>query len=631
MNKTLFWKHSLFFFLFVLSLFGGSFLLYNSPLLDGFVCTACGSFWGPALPFLAFCGLAGASAFLLGKNFALFYVFWQIAFFVPFIAFGVFDRDFAIFAVLAALFSGLVLWRLSFSRTLYVFSSFLLAFVYAAFTLLRSYESMVDASVGSEQSLALVETNIGEISGYLGRHPLLILPFVCAILLFAGSLWARAPLRRQQKDTFLTELSFLAAIFVFLGAFIGPVAGDMAILVSGVRNYDARAFSYRAQSEERRIATSRIGAKRERKAPAGPIVIVIGESANRNHWHLYGYGRPTTPKMESLSSEESIFFNNVVSCSSTTIFSLSRALTTASIENGKNYYDEGVVSLMEILRSAGVRVVWISNQAKHGLWGQTITDIASNADRIWFSMEDSRDDKKESLQDRPVFLRRPRDEALLPALEKEMEEAQTPTVIFVHLMGSHVPYEERYPPSFEAFSAAKEKLPPLANGIRWRDVDAYDNSILYTDDLLFRLIEKLKKGKGETGLLYFSDHGQSVFLGTGHDPAQPTAGHIEVPFVLWLSEAYRKKRPEIIEQAHRHAKTPFALDEAEQVILDLAGVKGPFYKPERSLLNKAFAPFRRMVLETGKEAEQLLSEPYDEIVRKKTGFDPKKYPKESRP
>jgi hypothetical protein len=99
----------------------------------------------------------------------------------------------------------------------------------------------------------------------------------------------------------------------------------MAIHVSGVRNYDARAFSYRAQSEERRIATSRIGAKRERKA--------LRTDCDRDRricqqepLHLYGKGRPTTPKMESLSSKKA-FFLTTLTCSTRQFSCLSRALT----------------------------------------------------------------------------------------------------------------------------------------------------------------------------------------------------------------------------------------------------------------------------------------------------------------
>ncbi len=601
--------------------------LYHFPFLKDFTCSACLTPLAWTLPFWIFLFLGLALSLTMGKPLPFFFIFWTLLLLSPGAVFGRFETNYGVFAILLPLFGLLVLWRLAFSKSLYILATLILSLASCLFMLARSYLFMTSAKlIGSEQVLALVQTNFLEATGYLGKHPALSLPFVFSLFLF----WRLLPLRRllaDRQEELLCELAPLGAILVGLLFFANPVLMEMKVAFGGALNYDSRAFAYREAAAERAKNLASLRVEREKNAPQGPLVIVIGESANKNHWGLYGYRRETTPGLERMGDSGLVAFDRVVACVASTILSLSGILTTASVESGKNYYDEGIFSLIEILKAAGFRTVWVSNQAEHGLWGQTVSDLVANADVIWFSEQDARRAETDSLLDTTLsFERRPWDDVLWPKIDEILENPKRPTVLFVHLMGSHVPYERRYPSTFGQFSAAKEGLPPLKNGVLWDEIDAYDNSILYTDAFLTRLIEKLKARNAESGLLYFSDHGESVFFGTEHDPEQMTAGHLEVPFILWLSEKYRAKRPHIALQARNHRHKPFALDQTSQVILDLAGVKGPFYLPKRSPLNPAFSPSpRRLVKQRGGGSiESLLKESYYDLVRKETGHDPEK-------
>ncbi len=76
-------------------------------------------------------------------------------------------------------------------------------------------------------------------------------------------------------------------------------------------------------------------------------------------------------------------------------------------------------------------------------------------------------------------------------------------------------------------------------------MNAYDNTISYTDYVLHRTIELLKQDTGRNALLmYFSDHGESlgengIFLhGLPYMIAPDEQTHI--PFVLWMSDGFAR-------------------------------------------------------------------------------------------
>jgi lipid A ethanolaminephosphotransferase len=76
-------------------------------------------------------------------------------------------------------------------------------------------------------------------------------------------------------------------------------------------------------------------------------------------------------------------------------------------------------------------------------------------------------------------------------------------------------------------------------------VNAYDNTLLYTDDLLNQLIERLKQQPNmQSALLYLSDHGESlgennIYLhGMPYNIAPRAQTHI--PMMMWLSDALQQ-------------------------------------------------------------------------------------------
>lgn len=118
----------------------------------------------------------------------------------------------------------------------------------------------------------------------------------------------------------------------------------------------------------------------------GIYVLVIGESQNRLHMSVYGYGRETTPWLNQQHNENPDFllFTQAYSCHTHTVPTLTYALTA------KNQYNEisleNAVSIIEMAKAAGYHTAWISNQVQYSAWDTPITVIASEAEQqIWLN------------------------------------------------------------------------------------------------------------------------------------------------------------------------------------------------------------------------------------------------------
>ena len=395
-------------------------------------------------------------------------------------------------------------------------------------------------------------------------------------------------------------------------------------------------------ARERRENIASLGVQKDDDFKRALYVVVVGESANRNHLHLYGYFRETTPFLDA-RKDEMVVFHNAIASFSSTILSLRRALTLATVSSGKEYYDDGMYSIIEILRGAGVKTYWISNQAKWGLWGIGTSLIASGADDVFFERDRASVDATAWASDSAVKskgmmlidargrVQTPLDYAsnlsdedgvLMDRIDNVLAKEDGPAVLFVHLMGSHTLYANRYPQAFEKFAPQDDK-DLFGDKIETARVNSYDNSILYTDYILDQIIRRLQAKAMPTSLLYFSDHGESVDINKQHDPSDFTPGHVEVPLLLWFSQAYKDAYPDTVLHAQTHSDAPFMNDSLSQVMMDWTHVHGSFSQPLRSLLNATFVPSPRLTMDGAVDYDKL-PDSYCAVVKAKTGFGMKK-------
>jgi lipid A ethanolaminephosphotransferase len=188
------------------------------------------------------------------------------------------------------------------------------------------------------------------------------------------------------------------------------------------------------------------------------------------------------------------------------------------------------------------------------------------------------------------------DEILLEGLQERLDRTNHDLVIVLHQLGSHGPaYYLRVPEPFKVFGPACASK-QLEKCSREEIVNAYDNTILYTDHVLAKTIALLRRNANrfDAALLYVSDHGESLGENGGlylHGLPYALAPieQTHVPMLAWLSEGFRARFK--IDQACLHAKRQAALshDNLFHSMLGLLDIQTRVYQPERDL----FAGCRR--------------------------------------
>nr|SPS04816.1 Sulfatase [Candidatus Nitrotoga fabula] len=223
------------------------------------------------------------------------------------------------------------------------------------------------------------------------------------------------------------------------------------------------------------------------------VVVVVGETVRAANWGLSGYARQTTPELSGLPV---INFPYVTTCGTNTETSVPCMFSPY----GRNQYDEDKIrsteSVLHLLHRLNVDVTWIDNQS--GCKG-VCADLKT--------VEAKALGDQSFCKDTANCL----DEVLVQGLMKTFGKGEKDQLIVLHQLGSHGPaYYERYPKEFEKFKPACRSS-DLGNCKNSEIVNAYDNSIGYTDHVLSRMIHELEGVKDrDTFFIYLSDHGESL-------------------------------------------------------------------------------------------------------------------------
>jgi lipid A ethanolaminephosphotransferase len=257
------------------------------------------------------------------------------------------------------------------------------------------------------------------------------------------------------------------------------------------------------------------------------LVLVVGETARAQNFSLYGYDRPTNPQ---LAKRDVIVFRNATSCGTSTEVSLPCMFSPY----GRAHYDEDKIltseSVLHVLARAGIQVLWRDNQSGcKGVCDGLPLDQLDQA-------------KIEGLCVEGQCL----DEVLLHGMDRVVKDRKGNILVVMHQLGSHGPaYFKRYPPAFKRFTPPCESE-DLHKCAQADIVNAYDNTLLYTDHFLAKVVDFLDAAQAthDTAMIYVSDHGES--LGEGglylHGVPYAIAPDVQthVPFVMWLSPALQR-------------------------------------------------------------------------------------------
>ncbi|WP_251620877.1 lipid A phosphoethanolamine transferase [Odoribacter lunatus] len=318
-------------------------------------------------------------------------------------------------------------------------------------------------------------------------------------------------------------------------------------------------------------------------APSREVyVLVVGEASRAENWQLYGYTRPTNPQ---LSQEAGlIWFEDAITQSNTTHKSVPLILSAASAEDYSVIYTHK--SILSAFKEAGFTSVFLSNQIPN----RSFTDFY--ADEADFH-RNIRTADEGGLITTNTF-----DDAMLPLLQHYIDSIPGNLFIVLHTYGSHFNYKERYPESFSVFQ------PDNATSVKTENkeqlINAYDNSVLYTDDFLHRVIGVLNDAQATSALFYTSDHGEDLlddarkrFL---HASPNPTFYQLKIPVFMWFSDNYRTIFPDKVQYALNNRTKPVATNAAFHTMLDAAFIQSPYLQTDLSLVSPDFKVARRMYL-----------------------------------
>jgi glucan phosphoethanolaminetransferase (alkaline phosphatase superfamily) len=311
-------------------------------------------------------------------------------------------------------------------------------------------------------------------------------------------------------------------------------------------------------------------------------MLVLGEASRACNWNLFGYERKTNPL---LKNHEGLFlFSDVMTESNTTFKSIPIILSGVNASRYEDLYKQK--SIVTAFKEAGFKTLFVSNQAPN----KTITDA--------FSHEADENLNFTKTSEKSGILKHLPDAQMFPEIRRFLNSEQGDLFIVVHTYGSHFDYKERYPKAYAVFQPDSA----IVAGPNDRAVliNAYDNSIVYTDFVIHSLMDMLKETGSASALMYISDHGEDLLDDKRqlllHSSPHPTYYQLHVPMLLWFSESFQQNFQNKVKEAARHKETPVTSSVVFHSLLDIASIRTPFADSSLSVVSPALSIQKRMYL-----------------------------------
>ena len=390
------------------------------------------------------------------------------------------------------------------------------------------------------------------------------------------------------------------------------------------------AFERNAASENYREASRdfKFDARSEHSATAPEVyVMVVGETARTHNFSLYGYPRNTNPLLSKTPGIKA--FPNVTTQSNTTHKSVPMLLSAASAEDFERLFHEK--GILAAFKEAGFHTVFISNQQPNHSF---IDFLGEQADEHYFLKKDE-SSKKDAASEENHY-----DEDLLQKLDEILPLADASSsahyhyryrklFVVLHTYGSHFNYQERYPRSFAYFKPDSRSEAKPEN--RQDLLNAYDNTIRYTDYILHGIVERLQKWEkvqakalaktqaktqaktdGATcqptsAMLYTSDHGENIFDDERclflHAAPKASDFELHVPFIIWTSDGFSKQYPNILKAlGENRSKQVQSSLSAFHTMLGIGGIQTRYRQDEYSVASGKYHPTKLLYLDDHDEA-----------------------------
>ena len=282
------------------------------------------------------------------------------------------------------------------------------------------------------------------------------------------------------------------------------------------------------------------------------VILVIGESARSENFSLYGYPKNTNPLLSKIP--------NVSHFNATSDATYTTAGVKSIVEHENT--DELYEILPNYLYRNDVDVIWRTTN-----WGEPPVHIKNYQNREVL-MPNCKGDGCDY------------DGILLSGLKEQILASKKNKILIVlHTSTSHGPtYSKKYPAQFEIFKPVCNSV-ELGNCSHTELVNAYDNTIVYTDYLLANVIEDLKQlQEYKSAMIFVSDHGESLGENNLYMHGLPRSiapkQQYEIPFIVWTSDnsARQMKPNKILTQNY-----------VFHSVLNFLNIQSPIYKEQMNI------------------------------------------------
>ncbi len=405
----------------------------------------------------------------------------------------------------------------------------------------------------------LFNTNYEESSAYLSMK---MLYFVLPLgLLPIWLLWKIPLYRSSRKSLIINAFSVLivGVLIMYLNAstwlWIDKYAKRLGAL-SMPWSYTINAVRYQLKEMQKNRKLKPLPRATVGNGTPQVVVLIIGESARKDHFSIYGYNRKTNPELSAIP--------NIIALDARSAATYTTASVSAMLSS-KGDTSDIYEPLPTYLMRAGVDVIWRANN-----WGSPT--LKANE---YLKASDLR---KDCLGKECDY-----DGVLLTGLrERIMHATSSKVLVILHTAGSHGPnYTRKYPSNFEVFSPVCRSV-DLKSCSNTSLVNAYDNTIRYTDHFIASTIRLLQTIKRSSLLIYVSDHGESLgeyglyLHGTPYTIAP--IYQKEIPLILWASEP---QRVHDINRTHTYTHRDIF-----HTVLGALNIQSPVYDPRHDILRK---------------------------------------------
>lgn len=305
------------------------------------------------------------------------------------------------------------------------------------------------------------------------------------------------------------------------------------------------------------------------------LVLVIGESTNRNRMSLYGYNRETTPILDA-KRNDLLVFDNVFAARPYTIEILQQALTFADEENPNLYISKP--NILNIMKQAGYTTYWVTNQQTQTTRNTMLTTFSKMADNQIYLNNNRRQNSSSY------------DEVILEPFKQIMDDKNIEKkFIVLHLLGAHARYDYRYPSSFSKFD--NQKTSQELNEKETTFYNYYDDAIYYNDFIISSIINIIENNNNPSSMLYFSDHGEEVFddlkqKKMGRNEQDPTSAMYTVPFIIYGNKEWKQLFN--LEKLKKFTHRVYSTSNLLHTFCDLAGISFDEFEPQKSIINEDY-------------------------------------------